>query len=142
VKLVLAETIVEKWSSMIFFSAHISHSHLPIIIAIVGPDHHIFSTSQAIVFSSSIDPHRHSIYLWLTIVDMPKLLPLNGGDYYLWKYVPSTPASVIAAILWLIISSVLVWRMFKTRTWFCSAFIIGSFSTCIHSLVTTQKISR
>lgn len=58
---------------------------------------------------------------------MPELLPLKSG-YYIWKYVPSTPASVISAILWLIITALLGWRMFKTRTWFCSAFLIGCFS--------------
>jgi hypothetical protein len=59
---------------------------------------------------------------------MSKLLPLNGGEYYLWEYVPSTAASVIAAIVWLMVSALLFWRMLRTQSWFCSAFIIGSFS--------------
>lgn len=59
---------------------------------------------------------------------MPELLPLKSG-YYIWKYVPSTPASAIGAIVWLAVTGLLGWRMFKTRTWFCSAFIIGCFST-------------
>ncbi|KAK7180429.1 RTA1 domain-containing protein [Paraphaeosphaeria sporulosa] len=58
---------------------------------------------------------------------MPELLPINGGTYYLWKYVPSVPASAIFAIAWLVIAALLSWRMHTTRTWFCSAFIIGCF---------------
>ncbi|KAH8586669.1 RTA1 like protein-domain-containing protein [Bisporella sp. PMI_857] len=55
---------------------------------------------------------------------MPKLLPLESG-YYVWKYVPNIPASIVGIVLWVIISGLLGWRMFKTRTWFCSALIIG-----------------
>ncbi|KAH8594841.1 RTA1 like protein-domain-containing protein [Bisporella sp. PMI_857] len=57
---------------------------------------------------------------------MPQLLPLKSG-YYIWKYVPSVPAAAISAILWITITAFLGWRMFRTRTWFCSAFVIGCF---------------
>ena len=59
---------------------------------------------------------------------MPELLPLKSG-YYVWNYVPSTAAAAIVAILWIVAAGLLGWRTFRTRTWFCMAFIIGCFST-------------
>ena len=59
---------------------------------------------------------------------MGELLPLNGGTYYLWKYVPNLAASIIFIVVWLILSALVAWRMFKTKTWFCSAFLIGCLS--------------
>jgi len=58
---------------------------------------------------------------------MAELKPLKGG-YYVWKYVPSIPISVISLLLWLAIGGALSWRMWKTRTWFCTSLVIGAFS--------------
>jgi hypothetical protein len=55
---------------------------------------------------------------------MAKLEPL-AGDFYLWEYLPSIPAAVIFLILFLVMTALLSWRMFKTKTWFCVPFIIG-----------------
>jgi hypothetical protein len=55
---------------------------------------------------------------------MAKLEPF-AGDYYLWHYLPSVPAAVIFLILFFVITALLTWRMFKTKTWFCIPFIIG-----------------
>jgi hypothetical protein len=62
-----------------------------------------------------------------------ELKPLKGG-YYLWKYVPSLPLSVIAIILWLTIGGFLTWKMWRTRTWFCTYLIMGTFSVYLPSL--------
>ncbi|KAH7129602.1 RTA1 like protein-domain-containing protein [Dactylonectria estremocensis] len=55
---------------------------------------------------------------------MPELKPYRG-DYYLWKYIPSTPAAGIFTALFALGTVYIAWRMFKSRAWFCTAFIIG-----------------
>jgi hypothetical protein len=57
---------------------------------------------------------------------MPELKAIHG-TYYLWMYVPSIPGSVIVTLLWAAIGAGLCWKMFKTRSWFCSAFVLGCF---------------
>ncbi|THV52979.1 hypothetical protein BGAL_0063g00370 [Botrytis galanthina] len=55
---------------------------------------------------------------------MAKLEPYSG-DYYLWNYIPSITAAVIFIILFIITTALHTWRMFKTKSWFCTAFCIG-----------------
>jgi len=57
---------------------------------------------------------------------MAKLEPYKGG-YYLWQYVPSIAAAVIFLLLFLGMTALISWRMFKTKTWFCLPFAIGGF---------------
>ncbi|KZM28536.1 uncharacterized protein EKO05_0005988 [Ascochyta rabiei] len=57
---------------------------------------------------------------------MAVLEPYKGG-YYLWNYVPSIAAAVIFISLFLVITALLSWRMFKTKTWFCVPFAFGGF---------------
>ncbi|KAH6677697.1 RTA1 like protein [Halenospora varia] len=47
--------------------------------------------------------------------------------YYLWKYIPSAPAAGIFAALFVIATIALGWRMYTTKTWFCTAFVLGCF---------------
>ncbi|KAM0207326.1 hypothetical protein ACHAQD_012078 [Fusarium lateritium] len=58
---------------------------------------------------------------------MPTLKPFKG-DYYLWEYLPSLPGAITFAILFLIITILHGWRMFKTKLWFCIPFFIGGVS--------------
>ena len=55
---------------------------------------------------------------------MAVLEPFRGG-YYLWKYLPSIPAAVVFILLFLGMTGLIFWRMFKTKTWFCMPFAIG-----------------
>ncbi|KAH6683578.1 RTA1 like protein-domain-containing protein [Plectosphaerella plurivora] len=57
---------------------------------------------------------------------MAKLEPLKSG-YYVWKYLPSVPAAAIFCILFLVATLAIVWRIWKTKNWFCIAFAIGGF---------------
>ncbi|KAI7779838.1 RTA1 like protein [Diaporthe eres] len=57
---------------------------------------------------------------------MAKLEPYRGG-YYLWNYVPSIAGAVIFLLLFLGMTALVSWRMFKTKTWFCLPFAIGGF---------------
>lgn len=57
---------------------------------------------------------------------MAKLEPLKSG-YYLWNYVPSIAAAVIFILLFLAMTALIVWRMWKTKTWFNVPFAIGGF---------------
>ncbi|KAK2598472.1 hypothetical protein N8I77_011885 [Diaporthe amygdali] len=57
---------------------------------------------------------------------MAQLEPTKGG-YYLWKYLPSVPAAVIFLLLFLGMTALISWRMYKTKTWFCLPFAIGGF---------------
>lgn len=56
---------------------------------------------------------------------MAVLKPLHGRDYYLWKYVPSQPAAIVFAILFLVATLAHSWRIYKARARFCIAFAIG-----------------
>ncbi|TVY31671.1 Protein RTM1, partial [Lachnellula subtilissima] len=53
------------------------------------------------------------------------VLEAYKGIYYLWKYIPSIAASIIFMICFLIITCLLIWRIFKYRTWFCAYFALG-----------------
>ncbi|OBT61162.1 hypothetical protein VE03_09447 [Pseudogymnoascus sp. 23342-1-I1] len=46
--------------------------------------------------------------------------------YYLWHYLPSTPAAAIFAILFAVATAAHFWRLIKTRAWFCLAFTLGT----------------
>ncbi|KAJ9151382.1 RTA1 like protein [Pleurostoma richardsiae] len=56
---------------------------------------------------------------------MGQPLPYKGG-YYLWHYVPSLPGAIILLVAFIIITGLHTWRMFRTRSWFCIPFWIGS----------------
>ena len=62
---------------------------------------------------------------------MAVLEPTKGG-FYIWKYVPSVPAAVIFILLFLATTSLMCWRIYKSRAWFCIPFAIGGF--CQYSL--------
>ncbi|KAJ4223303.1 hypothetical protein NW759_005938 [Fusarium solani] len=55
---------------------------------------------------------------------MAELKPYRG-DYYLWLYIPSTPAAALFTALFSLGTAYTMWRMFKSRTWFCTAFVVG-----------------
>ncbi|PLB40757.1 RTA1 domain-containing protein [Aspergillus candidus] len=55
---------------------------------------------------------------------MAQLEPYKG-TYYLWKYVPSIPAAVIFALLFLLPTLFHIWKICKTRARFCIPFAIG-----------------
>lgn len=57
---------------------------------------------------------------------MAVLEPTKGG-YYLWNYLPSVPGAVIFLLLFLAMTGLVSWRMFQTKTWFCTSFAIGGF---------------
>lgn len=54
------------------------------------------------------------------------LLPYKG-DFYLWKYVPSMAAAAIFLILYLAVSALHTWKMYRKRMWFCLPFVIGGY---------------
>lgn len=55
---------------------------------------------------------------------MVKLKPYKD-DVYLWEYVPSLIASIIFTICYLIVTFVVIIRMFRSQSWFCTPFTIG-----------------
>jgi hypothetical protein len=59
---------------------------------------------------------------------MADLKPYRG-DYYLWLYVPSTPAAALFTALFALGTAYIIWRMFRSRTWFCTAFVVGGLCT-------------
>ena len=56
---------------------------------------------------------------------MAVLKPYDGTDYHLWKYLPSEAASIIFIVLFLAITALHFWRIYKLRSWFCLAFAVG-----------------
>ncbi|KPM35699.1 hypothetical protein AK830_g10888 [Neonectria ditissima] len=57
---------------------------------------------------------------------MVELQPYKHG-YYLWLYVPSLAAAVIFCLLFGVATIAHVWKICKTRTWFCIPFAIGGY---------------
>ncbi|KAL4747097.1 hypothetical protein BDW72DRAFT_197094 [Aspergillus terricola var. indicus] len=55
---------------------------------------------------------------------MAKLEPYIG-DYYLWEYIPSLPASIIFLLLFLAATLFHCWKAWKARARFCIPFCIG-----------------
>lgn len=55
---------------------------------------------------------------------MAQLKPYKGG-YYLWLYIPSTPAAAVFTALFALATAYISWRMIKTRAWFCTVLIVG-----------------
>ncbi|KAI9727800.1 MAG: hypothetical protein M1834_007947 [Cirrosporium novae-zelandiae] len=49
----------------------------------------------------------------------------SHNGYYLWQYIPSKAAGGIFATLFLLAIIAHSWRLLKTRTWSCIAFLIG-----------------
>ncbi|RVD87286.1 uncharacterized protein DFL_001528 [Arthrobotrys flagrans] len=56
---------------------------------------------------------------------MGELRPVPGSDVYLWKYLPSIPASAVFLGLFAIVTAFHCWRIFGSRTWFCIPFAVG-----------------
>ena len=59
---------------------------------------------------------------------MAKLEPYVG-DYYLWEYIPSLPASIIFVLLFLAATLFHCWKAWKSRARFCIPFCIGGICT-------------
>ncbi|KAH7141770.1 RTA1 like protein-domain-containing protein [Dactylonectria macrodidyma] len=55
-----------------------------------------------------------------------ELLPYKD-DFYLWKFVPSMPVAIIFLIIFLALSILHTWRMYRERMWFCLPFVIGGY---------------
>lgn len=57
---------------------------------------------------------------------VPGVEPTKGGAY-LWRYPPSIPAAAIFLVLFMASFLCIVWKIWKTRTYFCTVFAIGCF---------------
>ncbi|KAH8169363.1 RTA1 like protein [Sarocladium implicatum] len=55
---------------------------------------------------------------------MAQLKPYKG-DYYLWDYLPSLPAAIAFAVIFLILTGAQLWRMVRSRLWFCIPLVTG-----------------
>ncbi|KJR84043.1 RTA1 domain protein [Sporothrix schenckii 1099-18] len=73
---------------------------------------------------------------------MAKLLPLDGGDYYAWKYLPSLPASVLFCVLYGILTIAHSYRLYINRLWFCIPFAVGGFLEVVGYAVRSAAYSR
>ncbi|CAK7213062.1 hypothetical protein SCUCBS95973_001673 [Sporothrix curviconia] len=47
------------------------------------------------------------------------------GEVYLWKYMPSLPLAIIFAGVFLVVTAVHLWKMVRTKMWFCIPFVLG-----------------
>lgn len=45
--------------------------------------------------------------------------------YVLWPYTPTIAAGVIAALVFIALTSLHTWRLVRNRTWFCIPFVVG-----------------
>jgi hypothetical protein len=53
----------------------------------------------------------------------------SHNGYYLWKYLPSIPAAIIFLLLFITTTALHTYKMIKSKTWFCTVFVIGGFCT-------------
>ncbi|EPS45343.1 hypothetical protein H072_621 [Dactylellina haptotyla CBS 200.50] len=58
---------------------------------------------------------------------MAQLKPVDGTDYYLWKFLPSIPIALVFLFLFGVATVALSWRIYKTKTWYCIVFAVGGF---------------
>jgi hypothetical protein len=56
---------------------------------------------------------------------MPTLESHNG--YYLWHYIPNIGAAILFTLLFAAATGGHLWRMIKTKMWFCTPFVVGGF---------------
>jgi hypothetical protein len=56
---------------------------------------------------------------------MDKLLSLDGGDHYAWKYMPSLPAAILFCVLFAILTAAYSYRLYINRLWFYIPFSVG-----------------
>lgn len=59
------------------------------------------------------------------------LLPYKD-DFYLWSYVPNMPAAIVFAIIFLGLSGIHSWNMWRQRMWFCIPFVVGGYREFIY----------
>jgi hypothetical protein len=59
---------------------------------------------------------------------MPELQKYKGTTY-LWDYVPSLPLAIAFAILFTLLTLFHIYKLFRTRLWFCIPFVIGGICT-------------
>jgi hypothetical protein len=69
---------------------------------------------------------------------MAELKPYKQG-YYLWSYVPSLGAAIIFLMFFGIATIMHIYRLIKTRTWFCLPFAVGGF--CMFTPSTRYTLS-
>ncbi|KAF2821500.1 RTA1-domain-containing protein [Ophiobolus disseminans] len=50
------------------------------------------------------------------------------GKVYLWAYLPNLPAAIIFAALFSLLATAHIWKMARTKMWFCTPFVIGGLS--------------
>lgn len=79
---------------------------------------------------------------------MAELKPYRG-NYYLWQYIPSTEAAGMFAALFILGTVYLIWKVIRTRAYFCIVFIIGGvcewyllffFEKCSTKLATNNSL--
>jgi hypothetical protein len=59
---------------------------------------------------------------------MPELQKYKGTTY-LWDYVPSLPLAIAFAILFTLLTLFHIYKLFRTKLWFCIPFVIGGICT-------------
>lgn len=62
------------------------------------------------------------------------------GEVYLWEYLPSLPAAIALAIVFLILTILHAWKVYQTRLYFCIPFAIGGL--CTHPLNPKPKLQQ
>lgn len=67
------------------------------------------------------------------------------GKVYLWHYVPSLPAALVFTGLFALATIAHIWKMARTRMWFCLPFVIGGICTSLidpnHPISATDTVS-
>ncbi|KAI9150326.1 Protein RTA1 [Paramyrothecium foliicola] len=59
-------------------------------------------------------------------VQTRELLPYRD-DFYLWSYVPNMVAAIVFLIIFLGLSLLHSWKMWRHRMWFCIPFVVGGY---------------
>lgn len=68
-------------------------------------------------------------------------LEMAGKDIPLYPYTPSKIAAIACVIVFATITAIHVYKLFKTKTWFCIPFIIGLICKPISDITKSQYLN-
>lgn len=67
--------------------------------------------------------------------DTPRFDPdYKNADFALYRYPPTVPGAIVVCILFLISALLHTYQIFRTKTWFMTAFAIGCYCSSLYPL--------
>ena len=97
------------------------------------PDTHLLFSSIGrvnLLISYSAGNLRTQPFKTLLSPSFRDALPRPTMAFSYYEYLPSKAAAIIACLIFIIITILHTWQLFRTRTWFFIPFVIGGLCQC------------